>query len=165
MLLVYYTQCTFLCHTFDAQFQPKSKSLSSLACSRHSWCRRWNRYVWNGSQWHAAARIYVWRVDFYLHVTACHLNMLDTFSCKNGVGFFFSRWAFALPPLFGMGDFVHGVLHIPVCPISGGLSWSPEAGAGCHPGPCAGEVHILPSGWTREDNMADNAVDQIREQQ
>lgn len=37
-------------------------------------------------------------MDFYLHVTACHLNMPDTFGRKNGELFFA-----LLPPLVSFG--------------------------------------------------------------
>ncbi len=160
----YSSSLPYIWNTVCSKVKNLSRPLSCPACIRRSWCQ-WNRYVWNESQWHVAARIYVWRVDFYLHVTACHLNMLDTFSCKNGVLFFFSSWVLAHPPLVGMRGFIHAMLHIHICSIAGGLPWSPETGAGWHPGQRAGEGHILLCAWTREDDMADNAVDQIKVQQ
>ncbi len=79
--------------------------------------------------------------------------------------FFFFKLGLAHPPLVGMRGFIHAMLHIHICSIAGGLPWSPETGAGWHPGQRAGEGHILLCAWTREDDMADNAVDQIKVQQ
>ncbi len=78
---------------------------------------------------------------------------------------FFSRCVLAHPPLVGKGAFILSMLHIHICSIAGGPPWSPETGAGWHPGQRAGEGHIWSCARTREDDMADNAVDQIKIQQ